>query len=129
VSGDDRARVADRSVRVLETGDATDPERLYHPDLRFTDRTAGTVLGRDEALANFRHLWTLLRNVDVEVVDRQATGSGFVVQQELSATGPDGRRIRVPMCMIFTLRDGRVVGIDEYLDSAAVAALLDEPAA
>lgn len=121
---EDWTRVADRFVRVLETGDVADLERLYHPDLRFAIRTAGTTFGRDEALANFRQMWTLLQDVAVELVDRQATTSGFIVQQVLSATGPSGQRVRVPMCMIFTLRAGLIVGIDEYFDSAAVAPLL-----
>jgi hypothetical protein len=51
---EDWTRIADRFVRVLETGDVADLERLYHPDLRFTVRTAGTAFDRDEALANFR---------------------------------------------------------------------------
>jgi ketosteroid isomerase-like protein len=74
-------------------------------------------------------MWTLMQDVAVEVVNRQATTSGFVVQQVLGATGPRGRRVRVPMCMIFILREGLIVGIDEYFDSAAVAPLLDEIAA
>jgi hypothetical protein len=57
---EDWTRIADRFVRVLETGDVADLERLYHPDLRFTVRTAGTAFDRDEALANFRQMWTLL---------------------------------------------------------------------
>lgn len=126
---EDWTRIADRFVRVLETGDVADLERLYHPDLRFTVRTAGTAMGRDDALANFRQMWTLLQDVAVEVVSRQATTSGFLVQQVLNATGPSGQRVQVPMCMIFTLRAGLIVGIDEYFDSAAVAPLLDEVAA
>jgi len=126
---EDWTLVADRFVRVLETGDAADLERLYHPQLRFAVRTAGTAFGRDQALANFRQMWALLTDVAVEVADRQASTSGFVVQQVLSATGPSGHRVRVPMCMIFTLREGLIVGIDEYFDSAAVAPLLDEIAA
>jgi ketosteroid isomerase-like protein len=125
---EDWTRIADRFVRVLETGDVADLERLYHPDLRFTVRTAGTAFDRDEALANFRQMWTLLQDVAVEVVSRQATASGFIVQQVLSAIGPSGQLVRVPMCMIFTLRAGLIVGIDEYFDSAAVAPLLDEVA-
>ena len=108
---EDWTRIADRFVRVLETGDVADLERLYHPDLRFTVRTAGTAM-----------------DVAVEVVSRQATTSGFLVQQVLNATGPSGQRVQVPMCMIFTLRAGLIVGIDEYFDSAAVAPLLDEVA-
>lgn len=116
--------IADRFVHVLETGDADELERLYHPQLRFTVRTAGTAHDRDAALATFRRLWPLLRDLRVEIVDRQATTNGFLSQQVLHATGPDGTRITVPMCMVFGLRDGLVERIDEYFDPAAVAPLL-----
>jgi hypothetical protein len=62
--------IADRFVHVLETGDADELERLYHPRLRFTVRTVGTALDRDAALAAFRRLWPLLCDVRVEIVDR-----------------------------------------------------------
>lgn len=112
--------IADRFITALETGDAVELDRLYHPDLRFTVRTTGVVHDRAEALAAFRGLRPLLRDVSVEIVDRQPTSDGFLSQQVFRATGPDGTRLVVPMCMLFGLRDGFVVRIDEYFDPAAV---------
>jgi len=117
--------IADRFARVLETGDAAELERLYHPRLLFTVRTVGTVHDRDRALATFRSIWPLLHDVRVEIVDRQATTSGFLSQQVLHATGPDGTRVAVPMCLVFGLRDGLVDRIDEYFDPATVPPVLD----
>jgi ketosteroid isomerase-like protein len=115
--------LADRLVAALEHGDETELARLYHPDLRFTIRTAGATYDRDAALRNFRTMWRHLRDVEVEVVDRQVTQLGFLSQQVLRATIADGTRLSVPMCMIFQLRDGLIVGVDEYFDAAAVGAL------
>lgn len=63
--------IADRFVHVLETGEADELERLYHPRLRFTVRTVGTAHDRDAALAAFRRLWPLLCDVRVEIVTGQ----------------------------------------------------------
>jgi ketosteroid isomerase-like protein len=115
--------IADRVVAALEHGDEAELAELYHPDLRFTIRTAGAVYDRAGALRNFRTLWPRLRDVEVEVVDRQITELGFLSQQVLSATIADRTRLSVPMCMIFQLRDGQIVRIDEYFDPAAVGPL------
>jgi ketosteroid isomerase-like protein len=115
--------LADRFVAVLERGDEAELAQLYHPDLRFTIRTAGATYDRDAALRNFRTMWPHLHDVEVEVVDRQITELGFLSQQVLRATIADGTRLSVPMCMIFQLRDGRIVRIDEYFDAAAVGPL------
>ncbi len=68
-------------------------------------------------------MWRGLRDVEVEVLDRQVTERGFLLQQVLRATLADGTLLTVPMCMIFQLRDGRIVRLDEYFDGAAVGPL------
>ena len=42
----------------------------------------------------------------------------------LVATNRAGRRVEVPACIVTTIADGRITRLDEYLDSAAVAAML-----
>jgi ketosteroid isomerase-like protein len=115
--------IADRFTAALENGDEAELARLYHPRLRFTIRTTGAAFDRATALCNFRTMWRHLRDVAVEVVDRQITERGFLTQQVLRATVADGVRIEVPMCMVFGLRDGQIDRIDEYFDAAAVGPL------
>jgi ketosteroid isomerase-like protein len=115
--------IADRFVAALENGDEAELARLYHPELRFTIRTSGAAYDRTAAVRNFRTMWRHLRDVEVEVVDRQRTEHGFLSQQVLRATIGDGTRIEVPMCMIFGVRDGRIARVDEYFDAAAVGPL------
>jgi ketosteroid isomerase-like protein len=117
-------QIADRFVAALESGDAAALERLYHPRLRFAVRTAGTEFDRAGALANFRTIWVHLRDVRVEVVDRQRTERGYLCQQVLTATTAAGR-LSVPMCMVVDVADGMIVAVDEYLDTAAVGSLAD----
>lgn len=59
-----------------------------------------------------------------EEVVRTPTPSGFVEQHVLRATAPNGEQIEVPACLVVTVRDGRICRVEEYIDSADIAALL-----
>ena len=41
------------------------------------------------------------------------------------ATNRAGNRVEVPACIVTTIRDGRITRLDEYLDSASVAAIME----
>jgi ketosteroid isomerase-like protein len=55
-------------------------------------------------------------------VRRHATPTGFAQQHVLRLTFPDGRTADLPAAIFVEVRDGRVTRIDEYLDTASVAA-------
>ena len=80
--------IADRFVAALKSGDETELARLYHPQLRFAIPTIGAEYERATALHNSRIMRDHLRDVEVEVVDRQLTEKGFLSQQVLRATIP-----------------------------------------
>jgi ketosteroid isomerase-like protein len=46
-----------------------------------------------------------------------------VQQHVLRGTAPNGKPLEVPACIVFTVRGGRVARLDEYLDTAQIAAL------
>lgn len=45
-------------------------------------------------------------------------------QHVLRVTTASGRRVSVPACMVVAVEAGRITRIEEYLDSAHVAAVL-----
>jgi ketosteroid isomerase-like protein len=53
----------------------------------------------------------------------QETASGFVQEHVLHVTRRDGKQFELPAAIICTVQDGRIVRLNEYLDSAHVAAL------
>ena len=57
-------------------------------------------------------------------VRRSATADGFVQQHVLVATNRAGQRIEVPACIVIVIEDGKITRLDEYLDSASVAAIM-----
>jgi ketosteroid isomerase-like protein len=77
--------------------------------------------------ANLRVLGWLNRHLTdrrYEEVRRQPTPTGFVQQHVLRGTTRSGEQIDVPACLVVTIDAGRITRIDEYLDSAHVAALI-----
>ena len=60
----------------------------------------------------------------IEYVDpiRDLTATGFVQRHVLRLTFADGRVAELPIAIFAAVRDGQVTRIDEYVDSAHVAA-------
>ncbi len=50
--------------------------------------------------------------------------TGFVLATRLLGTTPDGVALDVPACLLYDVRDGHIVAIEEFVDSAQVAPLM-----
>ncbi|WP_206422700.1 nuclear transport factor 2-like protein [Nocardioides pantholopis] len=59
----------------------------------------------------------------VEDVRLRVFDGGWVVQATTTGTGPAGGPVRVPSCVVVTLREGRIARFEEYADSRAAEAL------
>lgn len=56
-------------------------------------------------------------------IRRSAMPDGVVQQHDLEVTFAAGRPARsIAVCIVFRMKEGRIVRLDEYLDSAAFAA-------
>ena len=66
-----------------------------------------------------------LRDVSYTKIKRSATDDGFVQQHVLVATNRAGNRVEVPACIVTTISDGRITRLDEYLDSASIAVIME----
>jgi ketosteroid isomerase-like protein len=118
------AAVADRFADAFVRGDSDLLERLYAADLRFTSHADGLVRDREQALAAFRRLRPHLRDVTLEITDRQVSEHGYSAQQILRCSAPDGTHVTVPHCLVVRVDRERITHIDEYLDPRTVAPLL-----
>lgn len=115
------------AVKLFAAIAANDAEALrnevYAPDIQVwhnNDRHAQDIELNLKVL-NFLH--RKLPDKRYEEVRRQATPTGFVEQHVLRATGPGGDPIDIPACLVVTITGDRISRIDEYLDSAHVAAI------
>ena len=122
-STDSPVEVAQRMIECVTQGDLAGIERLYHDDIRVWRNVDERELVKRQAVKVVQILSTLsdLAYRDVRI---EASDGGFVQQHVLCCTGPKGDAVRVPSCIIARLDGGRIVRIDEYADSGAMAPLM-----
>lgn len=60
----------------------------------------------------------------VEDVRMNVFDGGWVLQATTVGTNAAGAPVRVPTCLVVTLRDGRIARFEEYADSRAAETLL-----
>ena len=115
--------VAQQLFDAIERGDVEALPSLYHVGARIWHNSDGTEQSVDE---NLRVLRWLVRNTSLRQYDevrREVTPSGFVQMHVLRLELGDGRSVRIPACLVARVSQGRITRIDEYLDSAHLAAL------
>ena len=120
--------IAKRLIDAITAGDVTAVEALYHEDLVGWQNFSGRELNRRQMIKIIHGLTAALSDLRYDDIRVTPTSRGYVEQHVLRATAPDGRAIECPACLVVELAEGRIRRIDEYMDSAAIAPLL-QPAA
>jgi len=115
--------IADRLFKAIESGNVDGVRSVYAPGIEVWHNTDGKVQTRDENLATLRSVVSNIKELSYTNVRRQPTPEGFVQQHVLVGQLASGKKIELPACIIGTIENGQITRIDEYLDSAAVAAL------
>lgn len=121
---DDPLAVADALFAAIEAGDIDAVRGIYAEGAQIWHNTDGVVQGVEENLRTLTWVVENLTDRRYDDVVRQATADGFVQQHVLRVTTADGRRVELPACIVCRVEIGRVVRLDEYLDSAHVARLV-----
>jgi ketosteroid isomerase-like protein len=116
--------LADRLITAITAGDIETVRSLYAPDAVVWHNHDNATQTVEENLRTLAWISQNLTDLRYEEIQRQATDTGFVEQHVLRAITPNGGQLEVRACLIGTVQDGRVTRIDEYLDSAALAALV-----
>ncbi|KQY08939.1 hypothetical protein ASD37_00055 [Mycobacterium sp. Root135] len=124
-SGSSTTHVVDRLLRAMERGDVEAVRACYSPDVLIwhNSNNQAEPLGENfERLAAVFARWTDLSYGDI----RRVEGPGVVAQQHtLRGCGPDGAEFEVHIAMFVRLgADGRIVRVDEYLESSQLPQFL-----
>lgn len=108
--------------RVL-AGDADGVTALYDDEFFAWRNIDQKKLTRKNAVKILSFMGQLknLRYDDVRVTE---TESGFVQQHIVRCETPSGDPVEVHVCMVGTVRNGKIVQIDEYMDSKQMAPLM-----
>lgn len=79
-----------------------------------------------DVTGNLKRLRWITRNIAgrrYDNVRRASTPTGLVQQHVVRGTAPNGAELSIPACFVVEVRGERIVRIDEYFDSASIAAL------
>ena len=114
---------ARRFVDAIEAGDPDTVRAFYAPDAKLWHNHDGIEQTVDQNMKVLAWFVKTLPHRHYRVLRREALPDGFVQQHVLEATLPDGKPWKLDACVVVRVKDGRIVRLDEYLDSAQAAAL------
>jgi ketosteroid isomerase-like protein len=114
--------VADH-MEAARQGDYEKLKTFYTPDATFWINVTGSTKNVDEQFASVAGMRG--RAANIEYVDVRVTPfeGGFVQQHRAVGDLPNGGSLNVHAVFICRMRDGKICKREEYLDSAAIAAV------
>ena len=118
--GDAVRALARTLVSAMESYDSAGVRECYAPDMRFwhnafdTEMSGGEHIKLMEKHYFHRYLNPKYINSRIDLIE-----GGFVLQHILTARlADDGGEVRMPICVVARVKDGRITRIDEYLTMA-----------
>ena len=108
--------VALKLVAAIENYDSAAMRECYAPDMRMWHNAFQVEMSGEEHVKlmerTYFHNYLEPKYLDVRI---EVFEGGFVQQHVLSAHFADGTQVRMPICVVGRVRDGRITRIDEYL--------------
>lgn len=114
--------VADAFFAAIEAGDIAAVEAIYAPEATIWHNNDGVAQSVRDNLKVLRWLTASTLRRSYRVARRAAIPGGFVQQHVLIVESAQGR-FEMPACIVAEVREGRIHRLDEYLDSAHIAAM------
>lgn len=113
--------VAEAVFGAIERGDMETLSALWADDIEVWHSNDGVVQDKEQNLAVLG--WMIGNTASIEYRDKVRDLTSAVVQRHvLRVTFADGRTADLPVAIFVSVSDGQVTRIDEYVDSAHVAA-------
>jgi uncharacterized protein len=123
MTADDINLLGKRLFEAIETADIDALRDIYAPDVAIWHNFDQAEQGRDDNLRLLGWLSSHVTELRYTEIRRVVIDDGFVQQHVLRGTAPNGTALEVPAMLRVFCKDGRVTRIEEYLDTAQVAAL------
>ena len=114
---------AEKFMTAIESGDMETVQGSYAPDAKIWHNNDNAEQSVEQNLKVLAWFARKLPSRHYRVVRREALKDGFFQQHVLEATLPDGTAWKMSACVIIRMQGGKIVRLDEYLDSAEAGAL------
>lgn len=119
----DYTAFATRFIGAIQAGDVDAVRDCYAPDARIWHNTDGVEQTVDDNIRVLRWMLRVLPDRHYLVQRIEPLADGYLQQHVLEATMPDGSFFAMEACIVVRMRAGKIVRLDEYLDSAKTQAL------
>jgi ketosteroid isomerase-like protein len=113
--------LARRLFDAIERGSIDDVRDIYAPDAVIWHNTDGLETSPAENLAVLGAFVGRISERRYQERQLKVFPGGFVQQHVLTGLRRDGRRLRLPACLVCSVENGKITRLDEYFDSVAVA--------
>jgi len=124
IPSQDLEKLTDAFFDAITRGDLDDAVQRIHPDARAMQNVVGREINARDLLLSLRGLLDSVDGFAYENPRRVVGADAVVEQHDVRLTRKDGSDVVLDVCIILRFgEDGRIVRLDEYLDSAAAAAL------
>lgn len=124
MNSNDPLQLAERLFGAITAGNVEAVRDIYASDAVIWHNNDGLEQSADDNLRVLQWVVTNIRNLRYENVRRQRTDSGFMQQHVLRGTAPNGQELSIPACIVCAVDNGQITRLEEYLDSAHIAPLL-----
>jgi len=125
MSADDSLQLAERLMTAITAGNVEVLRSIYAPNAVIWHNNDGLEQSVDDNLRVLRWVVRTIRSLRYEDIRRQRTDNGFVQQHVLRGIAPNGSDLNIRACLICAVSNGRITRLEEYLDSAQIAPLLE----
>jgi ketosteroid isomerase-like protein len=119
----DYTAFADRFIAAIQAGDVDAVRACYAPDAKIWHNHDGLEQTVDQNLRALKWFARTLPDRVYRVQRVEPLPDGFLQQHVLEATLPDGTHWAMDACVVVRMKDGLIVRLDEYIDSARANAL------
>lgn len=120
----DYVDLAQRFVAAIQAGDAAAVRAFYAPDAKIWHNIDDVEQTVDQNLKSLAWFVRTLPDRIYRVQRIAPLPDGFLQQHVLEATLPNGERWAMDACVVVRIENGKIVRLDEYLDSAKTAQLV-----
>ncbi|MDA1074910.1 MAG: nuclear transport factor 2 family protein [Proteobacteria bacterium] len=87
-------------------------------------QNAGPPMTVDSLIAFALSVKRVIPDFRYEQIQRRSTNDGFVEEHSVRGTLPDGTMLDIAACVVAEVRDGKLIHMREYLDTAAAKGLI-----
>lgn len=115
---DEHLAVAARFMAALEACDLDAVRELYAGDARLWHNFDQQLQSVEDNIRTLQWIHGKLDNLKYEIVRVEPIPGGYYQQHVLRGTLASGEPFAMPACAIVKVSQGKIVSLDEYLDSA-----------